>query len=76
MNSAIRGIHHDAVKHSMRAARLWRESAAVFDSVASGRRMRSEEMRRAAELNEKALDECRQALRSIEFIRRYRQSEN
>lgn len=70
MNSAVEGIRHTALKHSRRAARLWQESAAVIRG-AGETLPREQAVRKAAELNEKALDECTQALRSIEFLRRY-----
>jgi hypothetical protein len=76
MNSAVEGIHHDALKHSRRAARLWKESAAIFNGEGGIPLSKDQLIQKASELNERAMDECMQALRSIEFLRRYRQAES
>lgn len=70
MNSAVEGIRHAALKHSRRAIRLWKESTAVI-CEADGSLPREQVIRRADELNEKAMDEWAQALRSLEFLRLY-----
>jgi len=76
MNPAVQGIYHTAVKHSRRATKLWMESAAIINREADNPTRKAAAMRKAAELSEKALDEYRQALHSMEFLRRYRQTEN
>lgn len=76
MNSAVQGIHQDAIKHSRRAARLWRESAAIFHGADRSVVSKEQVIRKVAALNERAMDECRQALHSIEFLRRYHDAES
>jgi hypothetical protein len=75
MNSAVQGIRQDAMKHSRRAARLWKESAAIFDRAKTGAVSTDEAVRKATELSNRAADEFMQAVHSIEFLQRYRESE-
>lgn len=76
MNSAIQAIYNSAEKHSRRAARLWMESAAMVEKGTDDPDRRDDAYRRAGELGEKALDEYKGTLRSLDFLKRYRRNAN
>ncbi len=71
MNPALAGIQNNALLHSRRAVKLWMESAAVAAASAERPPLCLEVVRIVTELNALAADECRQAVHSMEFIRRY-----
>lgn len=68
MQSPITQLHHNAIKHARRAALLWAECTAILEADGLDR-YRS--IHCALELNERAIDQCRAALNTMDFLIRY-----
>ena len=68
MESTIATLRRRALQHSRQATRLWKRSRQLLTSKELDDR--SSAVRSAVELNERAIDECRKALNTIDFLRR------
>ena len=70
MDSTIERLHRRALLHSRQAAKLWKRSKQVFETNETDDR--TIKLESAIQLNERAIDECRKAINTIDFLRRYR----
>ena len=69
MESTIAILHRRALQHSRQAAGLWKRSRQMLDSNEAGNLGAA--FNAALDLNRKAIDECKKALNTIDFLRRY-----
>ena len=72
MKTVIDNIHENALRHSKRAARLFRESLKLHKETLAGPGPRTEMIAKAVELNRMAIEESKRSIRTMEFLRRYK----
>jgi len=70
MESTIERLRRRALQHSRHATRLWKRSRQLLTS--NELEDRGSAIRSAVNLNERAIDECKKALNTIDFLHRYR----
>ena len=66
MDSELTALKENVERYAKRASRLWVAARVMLESSRS-----PESVCSALELNSRAIEECRRALNTLDFIRRY-----